>query len=199
VAFTPLTVAGDNFIPIFELTKDYAGSTIDVDLFDFGDVTGTNNVSVIDPTQGGCAGGSAPNTCDAGTYGGVANGPGVTISNNGINRSGVPLFQHKCSPGTNSQCPDGALPVVGGDDVSHIIPASGGKSYAIWNVASAGCGGTCKPYNGTWIRITIPIPGNYSPVGNGFWYMRYNLTGTAFDTFSFAVSARGGPVHLLKS
>jgi hypothetical protein len=196
VAFTPLTVAGDNFIPIFELTKDYAGSTIDVDLFDFGDVNGANNVSVIDPTQGGCAGGTSPNTCDAGTYGGVANGPGVTITNNGINRGGVPLYQHVS--GANSQAPSGAVP-GGADDVSHLIPASGGKSYAIWNVAYAGCGGTCKPYNGTWIRVTIPIPGNYNPVGSAFWYMRYNLTGTAYDTFSFAVSARGGPVHLLKS
>jgi hypothetical protein len=180
------------------LTKDYAGSTIDVDLFDFGDVNGANNVSVIDPTQGGCAGGTSPNTCAAGAYGGVANGPGVTITDNGINRSGSPPYQHKCSPGTNSQCPDGTAP-AGPDDVTHLIPLNGTTSYAIWNVASAGCGGTCKPYNGTWIRITIPIPGNYNPAGSAFWYMRYNLSGTAYDTFSFAVSARGGPVHLLRS
>jgi Flp pilus assembly protein TadG len=185
VHWTPLVKpgGGDSFIPLFQLTKDYAGSTIDVDLFDFGDVSGGNNVAVIDPTM------SCTGACDASPYGGVAN-PGVTISNNGINRNGSPLVQHIC--GSNSQCPSGLVPVPGGNDVPHLI----GGAYASWCVANC----PSHPYNGTWVRVSIPIPGSYNPApGKDFWYMRYSLTGTANDTFSYAVSARGGPVHLLKS
>jgi Flp pilus assembly protein TadG len=196
VAYTPLTRSGDNFIPLFELPKDYAGSTIDVDLFDFGDVTGSNTVAVIDPTKGGCT----PSPCDAPGYGGVANAAracptcqALEITDNGVNRGQLGGPAHYS--GTHSQAPSGTVPSGSPDDVPHFIPTTGGVAYASWCVAS--CPG--KPYNGTWIRVSIPIPGNYDPGANDFWYVRYTLSGTAGDTFSFAVSARGGPVHLLKS
>ncbi len=52
--FTPIAIAGGgNFqIPIFQLTPDYAGQTIGVDIWDPGDVGGTGNVylGLIDPT-----------------------------------------------------------------------------------------------------------------------------------------------------
>jgi Flp pilus assembly protein TadG len=197
VAYTPLTHSGDNYIPLFELTKDYAGSTIDVDLFDFGDVTGTNTVAVIDPTKSGCT----PSPCDAPGFGGVANAApacptcqALQITNNGAFRDGVTPPKGHWS-GTHSQAPSGTVPTGSPDDVPHSIPNNGTVAYASWCVA--GCPG--KPYNGTWIRVSIPIPGNYNPGANDFWYVRYTLSGTAGDTFSFAVSARGGPVHLLKS
>lgn len=184
VAYTPLTKSGDNYIPLFQLPKEYAGSIIDVDLFDFGDVSGTNDVAVIDPTQAGCT----PSPCDASPFGGVANGTGVQITDNGVNRGGGG-GGHVCGP--NSQCPSGTTPSGSPDDVPHLI----GANYAAWNVATS----SSHPYNGTWIRVTIPIPGNYNPGANDFWYVRYTLSGTAGDTFSWAVAARGGPVHLLGS
>jgi len=52
--FTPIAIAGGgNFqIPIFELTPDYAGETIGIDIWDPGDVGGTGNVYLgfVDPT-----------------------------------------------------------------------------------------------------------------------------------------------------
>jgi hypothetical protein len=186
VVSTPLgSSAGptDNYIPLFQLPQDYAGSTIIVDLFDFGDVTGDNDVSIIDPT--GSANCSGSPIC-----GGVANASGLTITNMGINRNG-PRLQHKCGP--NSQCPDGAAPLATTDDVPHLISGND----ASWTVAR---NGQPHPYNGTWIRVSIPISGSYAPAsGKDYWYVRYHLSGTANDCFSFAVKAQGGPVHLLKS
>ena len=199
VAFTTLGHNGDNYIPLFELPKQYAGSTIDVDLFDFGDVSGTNTVAVIDPTKAGCT----PSPCDAPGFGGVANAAptcptcqALQITDDGADRGGhsPPVAHYQ---GANSQGPSGTVPTGNPDDVPHFIPTTGGVAYASWCVA--GCAPVSHPYNGTWIRVTIPIPGNYNPGANDFWYVRYSLSGTAGDTFSFAVTARGGPVHLLKS
>jgi hypothetical protein len=102
--------------------------------------------------------------------------------------------QHICGP--NSQCPSGTVPdtSVSADDVPHLICAT----CASWTVARGSP--YSHPYNGTWIRVSIPIPGIYSPAaGKDYWYVRYSLSGSANDTFSFAVKAQGGPVHLLKS
>ena len=186
VVDSPLTQSGDNYIPLFQLPQDYAGSTIIVDLFDFGDVSGDNDVAIIDPTASGNCSGSP-------ICGGVANASSLTITNMGQNRNG-PRLQHICGP--NSQCPSGTLPdtSVSADDVPHLLCGT----CASWTVARGSP--YSHPYNGTWIRVSIPIPGNYAPTaGKDYWYVRYRLSGTANDTFSFAVKAQGGPVHLLKS
>jgi len=52
--FTPISISGSGSfqVPIFQLTSDYAGQTISVDVWDPGDVGGTGNVYLgfIDPT-----------------------------------------------------------------------------------------------------------------------------------------------------
>jgi hypothetical protein len=195
VAYTPLQCAPNTacpyYIPLFQLPIEYAGTTIDVDLYDFGDVGGALNVSIIDPTASGNCSTTPP-------CGGVANATGLTLKNDGINRSGNPLLQHVA--GTNSQSPSGAVPNAGNpDDVPHLL----GPTFASWCVA--GCSNGTHPFNGSWIRISIPVPTTYAPTpGTDFWYVRYELPSTgggsnASDTFSFAVAAQGGPVHLISS
>ena len=180
VVYTPLTQTGNNFIPLFELPKDYAGSTIDIDLYDMGDVVNNNTVSIIDPTKN-------PGCTPFPACGLPADEPALQLTDNGINRGGSPAVQHVCGP--NSQCPDGIAPPFN-------VPNLNTSTEATWD---ASVGGDHR-YNGTWIRVTIPVPGTYSPGANGaFWYVRYNIDRPATDTFSFGVSVRGGPVHLLKS
>jgi hypothetical protein len=186
VVSTPLkSPPVDNFIPLFQLPREYAGSTIIVDLFDFGDVKGDNDVSIIDPTLAPDANCPAAAGSPCGNVASAASG--LTITNMGINRNG-PRLPHK--KGTNSQGPDGPAPGVV-DDVPHLIANS-----ASWAVAR----NSNALYEGSWIRVSIPISGNYSPApGKDYWYVRYHLTDSANDCFSFAVQAQGGPVHLLKS
>jgi hypothetical protein len=172
--YTPLA-SGTGVVPLFELTQDYAGATIDVDVFDLGDSGGTVDLAILDPS------------------GVVASsGPGTTLAvvNDGINRQG-PAVSHQ---GNQYPIPKPPGPVTKLD----FAPDQAGYQAADPNYQNSGSG---PEYQGSWIRLSIPIPSNYNPPAypNDFWSLRYTNTGGASDTFAFTVSARGGPVHLLKS
>lgn len=59
-------------------------------------------------------------------------------------------------------------------------------------------------FNGSWVRLIIPISATYSPgpnPANWWWSLQYKTTNnvTATDTVTFAVGLRGNPAHLLQS
>jgi len=53
--YTPISVSGGSFpVPVFQLSPDYAGQTISLDIFDAGDMSGSGAIylGVVDPTTG---------------------------------------------------------------------------------------------------------------------------------------------------
>jgi hypothetical protein len=59
-------------------------------------------------------------------------------------------------------------------------------------------GGTSL-FNGCWITIRAVIPANYVAPQDGWWKIRYNMTGndTSFDVTTWKVNIIGNPVHLI--
>jgi hypothetical protein len=59
-------------------------------------------------------------------------------------------------------------------------------------------GGTSL-FNGCWITIQAVIPANYTAPQDGWWKIRYNMTGndTSFDVTTWKVNIIGNPVHLI--
>ncbi len=55
-------------------------------------------------------------------------------------------------------------------------------------------------YNGCWLTITVPLPIDYSAPQEGWWKIRYNMTGTstATDITTWQVALLGNPVHLVQ-
>lgn len=59
-------------------------------------------------------------------------------------------------------------------------------------------GGTSL-FNGCWLTIQAVIPSNYTAPQDGWWMIRYNMTGndTSFDVTTWTVNIIGNPVHLI--
>jgi hypothetical protein len=182
--YTPLQ-AGIGIVPLFELPADYAGATIDVDVFDVGDSGGIVNLSILDYRGAGyvaTTGSATP----------------MNIWNMGINRFNPdPTCASGCFAHSGNQYP--APKPLG--SVSHT-PANAATYEAANNPGYVDSGGNSGPeYQGSWIRIEIPIPAGYSPPASpgDYWYLQYVNTGGANDTFTYAVQAKGGPVRLKSS
>lgn len=178
--YTPIA-SGVGTIPLFQLTSDYRGATLEVEVYDVGDAGGTVDLQLLDPVTGTTAQISS---------GGVGDykpsvGGRLQIFNQGDSRFGTPAGH------IQPQNPSGAAP---GEIVPHVFMAD---SFA----ALEATGGSGPHFNGEWVRFEIPISISYPPSApffNGYWQLRY--TGAAAnDTFTFAVRAKGGPVHLLRS
>ena len=60
-------------------------------------------------------------------------------------------------------------------------------------------GNTTGTYNGCWLVITVPIPGDYDGEQDGWWKIRYRMTGTGTsnDVTTWKVAIKGNPVHLI--
>jgi hypothetical protein len=60
-------------------------------------------------------------------------------------------------------------------------------------------GATAGTYNGCWLTILAQIPNNYAAHQNGWWKIRYTMTGngTSNDVTTWQVEVRGNPVHLV--
>jgi hypothetical protein len=180
--YTPLQ-AGVGVVPLFELPADYAGATIEVDVFDVGDSSGTVNLSILDYNKVVATTGSATP---------------MNIWNMGVNRFNTDqTCASSCTAHSGNQFP---LPKGLGSVAPHV-PANA-ATYEAANNAYVDSGGNRGPeYQGSWIRIEIPIPANYSPPASpgDYWYLQYANTGGANDTFTYAVQAKGGPVRLKNS
>ena len=49
-------MCGGFSVPLFQLPADYAGQTVNFFIYDPGDVTGTNAISILNPDDASCGG-----------------------------------------------------------------------------------------------------------------------------------------------
>jgi hypothetical protein len=82
--YTPIVSSGGSFtLPIFKLPKDYRGKTVNLFVFDPGDVSGTNSLSLINPDTGAVLtadAGSTVNIYDLGVSRNVQPTSGMLVS-----------------------------------------------------------------------------------------------------------------------
>jgi hypothetical protein len=67
------------------------------------------------------------------------------------------------------------------------------------NVPSVQTSTPTSRFNGCWLTIQIPIPSGYAALQQGWWKIRYTMTGTGVsdDVTTWKVAIRGNPVHLI--
>jgi hypothetical protein len=84
-------------------------------------------------------------------------------------------------------------------NASQGLVGNHGPTYSNNEAGVRTTSGGSSQFNGDWVRITIPIPDCYNPdSSHDFWSLRYKSGGgTANDTITFGVTARGGPVRLI--
>jgi hypothetical protein len=60
-------------------------------------------------------------------------------------------------------------------------------------------GGSTGVYNGCWLTVDVTIPAGYTAPQQGWWKIRYNMTGsgTSSDVTTWTAKIRGNPVHLV--
>ena len=60
-------------------------------------------------------------------------------------------------------------------------------------------GGSTGNFNGCWLTLTIPIPTNYAGDQDGWWRIRYVMSGsgTSNDVTTWTAAIKGNPVHLV--
>jgi hypothetical protein len=163
-------------IPLFNLPADYAGQTINFYVYDVGDVSGTNSISIINPDTGAVF--TTPS--------------GVSVYDLGISRNAsLPgnLVQAATNNhgGTADSCASPAIQPNGNIATVNTYPIAGG------------CAGRNSTFfNGRWLLFQLQIPSTYAGGGGNYWQMQYSLTsGVASDTFTIAVNYANSPVHLL--
>jgi Flp pilus assembly protein TadG len=223
-AFTIETLqqsAGPAFIPLAAVDKHYAGSTLQVRLYDAGDVgcsgcSGlSNTISVLGPGDDPL---SLPNSSFSESYGlditspknsgysNTGNGRGNTAPNSSNKFFGYDATYGCTDYDADKYGPSGPLST----DVPMIVPpvicpSLTGTLYpkAVQVANDSGHAFT----NGTWMTFHVPIaanydPQNFTPVGSSWWKVYYNLTATsgnsptANDTTTWQVVSGASPVHL---
>jgi hypothetical protein len=179
--YTPISTAGTSgfSIPLFQLPADYAGQTINFYVFDVGDVSGANSISIENPDATSC-GGPAPCRFTTST--------GVKVFDLGASRNTPLTINNLLAPNGNADgCANPAVQPVGTDALVNTYPIAGG---------CAGRGATF--FNGRWLLFQLQIPSNYTGAGGAYWGMHYSQSGgTATDTFTISVNYANSPVHLL--
>ncbi len=183
--YTPVVApaSGQGFsVPLFKLPADYAGQTVNFYIFDPGDVTGTNTISIINPDDASC-GGSGPCTFAAPT----ATAP---IYDLGVSRDTPPTTANLLTNGDNS-CSTPA------------VQNAASNLAAVTTATVTGCGRSGPFFNGRWLLFQLQIPSTYAggysaSSSNTYWQLHYSLAGgVASDTFTIAVNYANSPVHLL--
>ncbi|MBV8444295.1 MAG: hypothetical protein JOZ92_00105, partial [Candidatus Dormibacteraeota bacterium] len=187
--YTPIISTSSNGfdIPLFALPSDYAGQTVDFYVFDVGDVSGPNQISIINPDATSC-GGTAPCT--------FTSSSGVPVYDLGISRNTTPtnslLVNNEWSCASTPQI----QPNTNSSLINTVPPTSNNWSN---------CSGKNLNdfYDGRWLMFQLNIPTNYAGAGGAYWEMQYSLAGTtsspavASDTFTLVVNYSNTPVHLL--
>jgi hypothetical protein len=169
--YTP--VSGTNFsLPLFQLPPSYAGQTVDVDIYDPGDINangGSASMDILDASTGSPAAGS-----------------GIVIYDLGTSRADPPANPPTCAMGSPVGNPPCVVPSSG--TATFPLVNSGGQAYynGHWVRVEIPISSTYRPTGApsTW-----------------YWQMRYNTTVNvrAVDTITVTVSLRGAPAHLLSS
>jgi len=175
--YTP--VSGTSFtVPIFQLPPSYAGQTIDVDIFDPGDINGAGNVTLnlIDPSTGLVATNTVKNVVVYDLGSSRSNGNGLS------------------PPVTSCQLP------VGGSIPNAPCQVGSGSQASF--VATSSANG--QNFNGQWVRVEIPIPTAYkswNPNSPSTWYWKLqystSTSTTATDTITYTVGLKGTPARLI--
>jgi hypothetical protein len=186
--YTPIISSGSGgfSVPLFKLPADYAGQTVNFFIYDPGDVTGTNSISILTPDDQSCGGaGTAPCTFS------VASGGTVPIYDLGISRTGASTSNELTGAGGDNSCS------------TPIVQPTANQAVVQTNVVT-GCSHPSPFFNGRWLQFQLQIPSGYAggysttPGSDGYWKLHYSLTGgTASDTFTIAVNYANSPVHLL--
>jgi hypothetical protein len=74
--------------------------------------------------------------------------------------------------------------------------AAAGNDVSSVQTNAGATGGT---FNGCWLTIRVPIPGDYTAEQDGWWQIRYTMNGngTSNDVTTWKVAIKGNPVHLI--
>jgi hypothetical protein len=175
--YTPIQSSGPSgfSLPLFNLPADYAGQTINFYVFDVGDVSGSNQISILNPDPQSC--GSNPAPCLF------------------TSAAGVPVYDLGYSLNTT---PLASMLVNTADSCAGTIQP--GPTQALITTAQLpGCTGRVAWdfFNARWLLFKLQIPSNYQAGNGGWWDMNYSVTGgTASDTFTLVVNYASTPVHL---
>jgi hypothetical protein len=72
-------------------------------------------------------------------------------------------------------------------------------TFAGNDVSSVQTSTPASRFNGCWLTIQIPIPSSYVADQDGWWKIRYKMTGngTSVDVTTWTVQILGNPVHLI--
>jgi len=170
--------AGTSLIPLGSIPPEYNGKTLQVRLYDVGDVQpvpGLNDtLRVLTPAG------------DLTHYDGSPNSgspPGPLPGS-----ASVLPYTYAASPQDGSGVDQGYLT---------LPPASVGASLPIPPIDV-----TNARFNGTWLTFSIPLPAatTYSSMTSSFgsyWKMLYSINGAADDATTWQINIAGSPVHLL--
>jgi hypothetical protein len=177
----PSTCSGFS-IPLFNLPADYAGQTVNFYIFDPGDVSGNNSISILNPDDASCGGAGQGGCLFSSTT-------GVPIYDLGVSRG--TSISGMSTVNTADSCASSTLQPV---TTQALI-----NTYPITN----SCGRPSTFFNGRWLLFQLQIPSTYAggystSSSNTYWQLHYSLSsGTASDTFTIAVNYANSPVHLL--
>ena len=184
--YTPIISSGTSgfSVPLFNLPADYAGQTVNFYIYDPGDVSGNNAISILNPDDASC-GGTGQGGCL------FTSSTAVPIYDLGISRN-TPISSVGGTVNTADSC---ASPQIQPNVNQALV-----NTYPIGGSCS---GRTTTFFNGRWLLFQLQIPSNYAggystASSNTYWQLHYSLTGgTASDTFTIAVNYANSPVHLL--
>jgi len=192
--------AGSSLIPLGYIPADYAGHAINVDLFDPGDV-GSSSTSpatifgCLVPTTSSSS--SVPeNSMEVLTPAGDTQCSGAANHVDGNSNTAGTNVQSSSLPYTFSTAPD--LPASGYATNARVLE-NANQPLDIGN-------GT-RPYNGTWVHMTLSIPSDYPTMVNGngssnsafgaYWKVLYRIGGDSTDVTTWTMSVEGSAVHLV--
>jgi hypothetical protein len=186
-------------IPLFYLDPSYADQTVDVNLFDLGDVSGGNAyVGIVPPASTGVT----PASCTSSQPSGSPSGFAQLAANTQIENIGTALGDP-----TGSYIGESNAEGVSGVDSAPANPHPGASDAVIQTETAAGNG--TSVFNGQWLQLQIQVPSNYNPGSTCtnagtrdatcYFDLYYSVSSgaTAGDTFSVQVGVNGSPDRLL--
>lgn len=172
-----LLSTGASLIPLGYIPPDYAGKTINLDLFDPGDIDNLGGSSGCPVRMVNC----------------------IEV----LTPAGDLTYNDGRSPGND---PNDGTPYLANPSYTWTaapdIHATGYYSSTTTAAATTGAFdiGINHPYNGTWIHMKISIPQNYADMVaqyGGYWKILYRIGGAGHDATTWGLNVAGSTVHLV--
>jgi hypothetical protein len=203
-AFTPLYGPSGNTdfaVPLFSLPASYAGSVVQVALFNAGTGSGgTVDVGILQPAFGSTTERFAT-IASTGACGAQPTDPdylGTSLSLLSGSNCGTPepMSTEPVAPATPGS--------AGCTAISPTYPCNTSSSAFI-EVGTASVNGNGDQYSGdnvyrgSWLVFDIQVPTNYNPSAAAYWSLFYGIqpATSADNSFTLQVSYLGSPIHLL--